>query len=165
VSAGSDSGRSRRRRAARVLLFDDRDAVLLFHEVARPDRAGWWYTPGGELEPGETEEEAARRELLEETGIVAARLAGPIAQRSASFSFDGRWIDQDEVIFVGWTTGEVVVRGRPDDLESGPIEAHRWWTPVELLAIEETTYPGRMGELVARVLREGIPAEPWQLTD
>ena len=74
MSAGADSAGGRRRRAARVLLFDDRDAVLLFHEVSRPDRAGWWYTPGGELEPGETEVEAARRELLEETGYAAESL-------------------------------------------------------------------------------------------
>ena len=155
----------RRRRAARVLLFDDRDAVLLLHEPSRPDRAGWWYTPGGELEPGETEVEAARRELLEETGIVAARLAGPVALRSASFAFDGRWIDQDEAIFAGWASGELAVRGRANDLEARAIEAHRWWTPVELLAIEETTYPGRIGDLVARVLGEGVPAQPWVLTD
>jgi 8-oxo-dGTP pyrophosphatase MutT (NUDIX family) len=158
-------GQAGRRRAARVLLFDDRDAVLLLHEPSRPDRAGWWYTPGGELEPGETEMEAARRELQEETGIVAVRLAGPIAVRSASFAFDGRWIDQDEVIFAGWASGELVVRGRPDDLEARAIEAHRWWTPTELLAIEETTYPGRIGDLVARVLRLGIPVEPWPLAD
>lgn len=155
----------RRRRAARVLLFDDRDAVLLLHEPSRPDRTGWWYTPGGELEPGETEVEAARRELLEETGIVAARLAGPIALRSASFAFDGRWIDQDEVIFAGWATGELVVRGRPGDLEARAIEGHRWWSQDELLELDETTYPGRIGELVARVLRSGIPDEPWVLDD
>jgi 8-oxo-dGTP pyrophosphatase MutT (NUDIX family) len=155
----------RRRRAARVLLFDDRDAVLLLHEPSRPDRAGWWYTPGGELDPGETELEAARRELLEETGIAAARLVGPVALRSASFAFDGRWIDQDEVIFAGWATGELIVRGRPGDLEARAIEGHRWWSPAELLELDETTYPGRIGELVARVLLSGIPDEPWVLND
>jgi 8-oxo-dGTP pyrophosphatase MutT (NUDIX family) len=165
MSADPDLTAPQRRRAARVLLFDDHDAVLLFHEPSRPDRAGWWYTPGGELGPGETEVDAARRELLEETGIVAARLAGPIALRSASFAFDGRWIDQDELIFAGWVSGEVVVRSRPGDLEAAAIAGHRWWTAEELRAIEETTYPGRMGELVARVLREGIPSEPWSLTD
>ena len=35
---------------------------------------GYWTMPGGALEPGESLEQAARRELLEETGLVAERL-------------------------------------------------------------------------------------------
>lgn len=36
------------------------------------DRAysGYWENPGGEVEPGETEKQAAVREVLEETGLV-----------------------------------------------------------------------------------------------
>ena len=45
------------------------------------------------------------------------------------------------------------------------VHGHRWWTAAELMSIAETTYPGRIGELVARVLKNGIPAEPWALTD
>ncbi|GHG84548.1 NUDIX hydrolase [Pseudodonghicola xiamenensis] len=44
--------------------------VLLARRKKMPD-AGLWGFPGGHVEPGETALEAARRELLEETGLSA----------------------------------------------------------------------------------------------
>jgi ADP-ribose pyrophosphatase YjhB (NUDIX family) len=46
------------------------DTVLLAQRSKDPD-AGLWGFPGGHVELGETALEAARRELLEETGVTA----------------------------------------------------------------------------------------------
>lgn len=43
--------------------------MLLVERGAAP-LAGWWSLPGGVLEVGETLEQAVRREVLEETGLV-----------------------------------------------------------------------------------------------
>jgi 8-oxo-dGTP diphosphatase len=55
------------RRAFSVAIFCRNAGALL---LIRHRRLGTWLPVGGELEPGETPLEAARRELLEETGLV-----------------------------------------------------------------------------------------------
>lgn len=57
---------------ASVILLA-RDAVLMVRR-SRPPFENVWSFPGGRLEAGETAEAAARREVLEETGIVAGEL-------------------------------------------------------------------------------------------
>ncbi|MEU1677920.1 NUDIX domain-containing protein [Micromonospora zamorensis] len=60
---------------ALVLLIDPSGAVLLQHrDEDAPASPGQWSLPGGHIEPGESPEEAARRELLEETGLTAGEL-------------------------------------------------------------------------------------------
>nr|WP_240449123.1 NUDIX domain-containing protein [Streptomyces harenosi] len=54
--------------AAGVLLFDERDRVLLVDPTYKP---GWEF-PGGVVEPGEAPARAGIREVEEETGIVLA---------------------------------------------------------------------------------------------
>ncbi len=49
------------------------DQVLLIKRGKDPYQ-GHWSLPGGSQEPGETLEDCARRELLEETGLTAERM-------------------------------------------------------------------------------------------
>lgn len=61
------------RPAARLLVIAPDDRVLLFcwtHELLRSPSGSVWITPGGGLEADETHEQAALRELHEETGMV-----------------------------------------------------------------------------------------------
>ncbi len=55
----------------RVLITDDQDRVLLIRHTYVPG----WYLPGGGVDVGETIEQAARREVLEETGLGVDGLA------------------------------------------------------------------------------------------
>ncbi len=55
--------------AACVVLVDDRNRLLLVKRRAAP-KQGMWCLPGGFVESGETPEEAAVRELKEETGLT-----------------------------------------------------------------------------------------------
>ncbi|MBO0838994.1 MAG: NUDIX domain-containing protein, partial [Actinobacteria bacterium] len=57
------------RPAARVLLVDPADRVLLIRFVDGETGYEWWATPGGGLLDQEGHEEAALREVFEETGL------------------------------------------------------------------------------------------------
>ena len=58
-----------RKRAAAVIVRDGR--VLMVPERSRRATGGeWWTLPGGGVGPDESAEQAMRREVLEETGLI-----------------------------------------------------------------------------------------------
>jgi 8-oxo-dGTP pyrophosphatase MutT (NUDIX family) len=156
-----DAPLSRLRKVSRIVLLDPRDRILLLHGYEPADPADdWWFTPGGGLEGDETREQAALRELAEETGITDVELGPVLWQRHCSFPFDGRRWDQDEWYFLGRTDRTATAPAGLTELERRSVRGLRWWTSAELSAARETVYPTRLAGLLRTLLDEGPPSAP-----
>ena len=142
------------RDASRILLVDDAGRILLFcmHDPDRPQRGQWWITPGGGLEPGESFEEAAARELFEETGIVG--VFGPvIAEHVATWLWGERTVRQYQRFFVVASPTTTVVSDGWEESEHRTTKDHRWWRPEEIASSSEVILPEDLAELAAEAVR------------
>ena len=154
------------RPAARVLLIDDGDRVLLFH-VGLPQRPDdrLWITPGGGLDPGETREDAALRELYEETGLHSVQLGPCIWKRRHTWQWSNKWIESDEWFYLLRAPSFDVVPTAPNEWEMQYVLGHRWWSLPELIANRETEtfVPCSLPELLPSILAGDIPAQPLKV--
>lgn len=140
-----------RRRSAKVLVVDEHGCVLLFRGRDPFGQASgtWWFPPGGGVEGDETDEEAAIRELREETGLHVADVGPPIGTRRATFEFGDDVLDSDEVYFFihverfnlddsGWT-----------DVEREVVLEHRWWSLADIERTTERVFPEQLTTLLS----------------
>lgn len=144
------------RRGARVIVLDDADRILLLrgHDADRPERR-WWFTVGGGIDRGESDRDAAVREVREETGIglQAQDLVGPVFTRSAIFDFFARTCRQDEVFFLTRVPAEARISTDGwTDVERRFVDDLRWWHLDALAQVREEVFPHGLATLVAGLL-------------
>lgn len=151
------------RPAARVVALSPNDRVLLVR-FELPS-GSFWATPGGGVEGDETLLDAARRELLEETGIIDVELVGPVWDRTHHFplhGFDG----QNEQYFFAHTVDEQVApQFTEQELRDEGVTKLAWWSLEEIAASDEMFAPIDLAVRLAELLRNGPPSEVIKLQD
>ena len=117
--------------AAGALILDAQGRLLL----QRRSDGGLWGIPGGGMESGETLEEAARREVREETGleIGSMTLFGVFSGPEMCYVCPNG--DQVEAVCVVFQTNEAQGELMVDGDESLEL---RWFTRQELIEVELT---------------------------
>jgi len=138
------------------MLFDESGAILLVRFVVprEGDEFVFWALPGGEIEAGETEIEAAMREVREELGLEL-KVTGPVYCDSNQFFHQGEMQDNVDFLFraecgreeprlVGFTADEREI-----------MKEVRWWREAELEASEERIFPEGLAERMRELSGRG----------
>jgi 8-oxo-dGTP pyrophosphatase MutT (NUDIX family) len=155
------------RSCVRVVLRDRGGRILLFRAVLASRAAEhWWELPGGGIEPGESYQQAAVREIREETGlqISAAQVGPPRWRRSATWTARGIRRLQHEVVALVQLDADAppVTDGGRTAEELEEYVGSRWWSVADVLASAERFYPGRLPELLPAFLVGAELTEPFE---
>jgi double-stranded uracil-DNA glycosylase len=146
------------REAVRAIVVDDAERVLLLRFENPVTQAVWWATPGGGIEPGESDRSALDRELAEEIGLAVADPGPVVWQRVHVFPWDRQLNRQTERFHLVRVQDHDV---RPTiDLSAEGVTGHRWWTLDELESTDERLAPRALATHLRALLSGGPRAEP-----
>lgn len=154
---------------SRILVVNNLNEVLLVKyrdNAARgtepPNIREFWVNPGGGLEAGETFEQAAKRELEEETGIIVD--IGPqVWMGKCVLATDGELVEHTQHYFyVKLETGRITPRNRTT---FEVITAFKWWSLSELQSSNEIFFPMNFVTLITPILEGEIPSTGIEIED
>jgi 8-oxo-dGTP pyrophosphatase MutT (NUDIX family) len=152
------------RDTGRALIVDPAGRALMIRGQDPDDlpRGGFWFTPGGGLDPGESIEQGTKRELYEELGLVVDILGPVVMTRRDRFLLAGVLYEQSEVIHLVEVTE--AFEPRPlglTTLELRVIKEFRWFSAEEIRRLDEDSYPLALASLLDQLAEAGPPDPPW----
>ncbi|NBB14328.1 NUDIX domain-containing protein [Caulobacter sp. SLTY] len=143
------------------MLLSPADRLLLLN--FDDGRYRGWCTVGGGVEDGESLIDAARRELLEETGHAQADIGPVVWRRRHDMIVAGEERRLVEHYFLVRTAHEDLSNQGWTEEERRVVKAMRWWSVEEIAASEEPIFPGGLAGHLARLLNGDLPAEPLSI--
>jgi ADP-ribose pyrophosphatase len=111
--------------SAVMMAVDEKKRILLVRQYRLPAERYLWELPAGRLDPGETPLQAAKRELIEETGCRARKWS-----KLASFWVSPGYVQERMTIYLA----QQLTQGEATPMDDEQIET-RWFTAKEVGAM------------------------------
>lgn len=141
----------RTRDSARLLIINSLNQVLLFrfrHENDALAGKTYWATPGGGVKSGETFEQAAIRELREETGIYVNDVGQPLTERTFEMTLPGgEVVLANERFYLIKVADEAISTSGWTENEKTVIDDYHWWDLNELRNTDDVVYPSNIPDI------------------
>jgi ADP-ribose pyrophosphatase len=118
----------RHRGSAVMMAVDEKKRVMLVRQFRLPANQNMWELPAGKSDEGENVLQAARRELIEETGLRAKKW-----KKLVSFFPSPGYVEEKMTIFLATE----LTQGESQPMEDERIET-RWFTKKELRKMLES---------------------------
>jgi 8-oxo-dGTP pyrophosphatase MutT (NUDIX family) len=158
------------RHTARLIILDPANRILLINYVAqkdvdpaRPGLRSFWFTPGGGIDPGETAEQAALREMDEEVGLTGLPLLGEVARREALNDMFERAAICRERYFLVRAPSDAFNTARLAETDQDEVLEVRWWRPQDFARAGHVLIPMAILHLAERIISGDLPQTPVDL--
>ncbi len=129
------------------------------------EHRSYWVLPGGGVEDGESWEDAALREMWEETGISGVPIGPLLWTRRARHFYNGHEMLADERYYLVRCGMQTVTNEHQFEDEKRHYTRNEWWSLAGIRASSDTFYPERLADLLLPVVEGHISPSPLLLPE
>jgi len=153
------------RSSIKILLLNDKNQILLMcaDDPKTTSADGkylgkFWFTVGGQIEKNESEQEAAYREIYEETGIEKNQV-----ELEFDMILNGVLTRLKQRFIVAKTKKNEVGLKNPTSWEKKVVKDLKWFSLKDLKNSNEIIYPVLLSEYLPDIIFKNYPKEPIEI--
>lgn len=160
------------RESIKLLLFNENNELLLMcaddPKTTTPEgkyHGRFWFPIGGQIEPGESLEQAAIRELFEETGITKEEIElGPIVWfGECQLVLSGVLTYLKQQFMIARTVQNNVSLANLTQDEQAIVQKTAWFSLEQILSSDEIIYPVPLLEHLPDIVAGKYPEQPIEI--